>query len=260
MVKGMSKNAQFAELLSNTLTFIEQEYKPTDSVFSFEKTVSSQPAKKVAQEKPSPPPPKPTQPPPPKKPPPPPIKVEQTPPPPKIDPEPPLIEKPKLAPHSEGMADIKALLVRLAPHLLTEEPIPDDAAAKRAAEAWKHETHASVVTVLSLGASQDETTFLRNVARAISTTLQPAKVVSAQELEQDNLWETVLQTPGLKWILSPPLNMVQWPNLSAYYKHNTTTQVHTLGNIPLIFLKPLTDYLENPILKKELWDTLCQLL
>ncbi len=151
------------------------------------------------------------------------------------------------------------LLQRLAPHLALSDEIPPDAGAQKRANQWKEKAQAAPVAILSFGEKGQERVFLDSLASAIAQKLAPSAVIDAARLEREQNWEIFLEIDILKLILAPA-DFQKRPQLMRHYKEFPSTSQLYLGKVPLLVLSPVSAYLNNPSLKRTLWETLCQLL
>ena len=246
----------FNDLLKETMTYLKENHRPEERVH-FDKSVAIEekktPPAQVKHVNPalkdgasfflvnaSPPPPSP------------PVKEE------KKEPEPPPAPKPpKPAAPIKEPQNLKSVLLELAPNLYTEEAVPDDAVAQKKRFAWKEKRLASEVTLLSFESHSRAHLFLQNLATAIDARLRPARITLATLLENENRWDLFFESSALKHLIAFPIPFGQFPNLLKYYKENPQAKQKFLHTTPLFLLHPFSDYQTNPLLKKDLWSTLC---
>lgn len=148
---------------------------------------------------------------------------------------------------------LHSLLQRIAPQVKLSTEVPSDREAKRIANAWKQQALAAPVSLLYFGKNGKEGDFLRQVAKAIQDRWMPAQVIEDPTLD----WEFFLKAPQLKWLIAAdPLPQ----ELKCFYRENITSGAKFLGDIPLISISQPALYLQNPLEKRALWNTLTSLL
>ncbi len=148
----------------------------------------------------------------------------------------------------------------LAPHLFIDEPIPSDALAQKKRVAWKEKGRVAKVTLLSFDPQSAEHRFLQHLGAAISLRIQEATVVLASLFEKENRWNELLSSDALAHLIAFPLPLHSCPNLCSHYKEVPQTKERFVQNRPLFLLKPYASYVEDPMQKRELWNTLLRCL
>ena len=143
------------------------------------------------------------------------------------------------------------------PELTVCEAIPSDAIALKLKKGWLLEQQIPPVVILSFHDHEDQLTFLKNVAQAISLRLAPARVLSGSLLEKENQWEKVLNSPGLQLIIASDYGLYLQPALMNFYSEVSQQGKHFLNKIPLLLLSDLSLYLKEPKLKSLLWRAIC---
>lgn len=190
-------------------------------------------------------------------------KVVEDPPP----PAPPKVEKKKdktleLHPPTKPVPShtnrIGVLLKSIAPELfLHETPLPDEK-AKRVKNAWNEKSLVPEIPILFQGSYYRS--FLENLAKAISLTFAPSRVIEMTSFEQEKKWDLFLESPKLKFILCPDHLIFSSKELLPFYKENPGQKTRFLASIPLLLLPDLALYYKDPYLKRSLWNVLCQTL
>lgn len=190
-----------------------------------------------------------------KAPPAPPIKKGHKPPeaPPALEPAP----QAKVEASPQEVSHIKKALLELAPDLYSDAPIPDDTLAEKRRHAWKEKQMAAEITLLSFESHSKAHLFLQNLATAIDVRLRPARVALATLLENENRWNHFFESSALKHLISFPLPLDDFPHLLRAYRENPQAAQKFLNTTPLFLLRPFSEYQADPLLKKELWTTLC---
>jgi hypothetical protein len=97
------------------------------------------------------------------------------------------------------------------------------------------------VQVVVLGRSEG---LLQKMVKAIGEKLAPALLI---DIGKEGNWEMVLQSPGLRLVVAPPLHEWQGLALSRFYQEGF------FGKVPAILMRPVADYEQDPELKKTLW-------
>lgn len=156
-------------------------------------------------------------------------------------------------------ADWAEKLKKVAPTFKLRETVLNDADAKNIGTLWKEHIQDIQVAIIAFSERDQELQFLQNVAKAISTHLAPAQVISGTRFEKEKKWDLLISM-NLKLILAPDLSAWKGTDLATHYRLNTTTQKESLETTPLIIFNPISSYLQNPASKKELWTTICSLV
>jgi len=160
----------------------------------------------------------------------------------------------------DPMTDIRQLVTKVLPDVPLAMAIPDDAQAKKRADYWKENHLAAKVIVVSFGETGPALQFLHNVTKAIDSLLAPAHLIDGSKIEKEKGWEMVLNSPTLQLVIAPPLMNWKMASIARLYRENPSSNTHFLQNTPLIFFHPVSSYLKNPDLKRELWKNLTSLL
>ena len=181
---------------------------------------------------------------------------EKTPPPMTEEHKPTFSLEPLTKPKQDEMEALKALLSKVAPNLPLALKIPDDAKAKKIANLWKEHLNTAEVIFLSYGQTGQELKFLQNLTQAVNTLLVPAKLIDATRFEKENKWQLFFSTFSLKLIVAPDRHVWTKTNLSSFYRENPASHLHFLEKTPLLLLAPISHYLKNPLLKKQLWKSI----
>lgn len=137
------------------------------------------------------------------------------------------------------------------------EAIPSDAIAQKQKNIWLKNQEILPVLILSFYDNEQQLTFLKNIAHAISLRLAPAKVISAIQFEKENSWANVLNSPHLRLIIANDYGLYLQPKLMHFYKEVPQQNKHFLNQIPVLLLSDLSLYLKEPQLKPLLWRAIC---
>lgn len=146
------------------------------------------------------------------------------------------------------------------PHFVLVNQIPDDALAKKKAEAWKENNSVSQIAILSFGESLNDLEFLKKLAKAIQEAFTPVKLIDARRITQEKKWDSFLKEGNFKLIISPEKGVQSCFELMRLYTEIPKTQARFLGKTPLLLLASIDQYQKNLHLKRTLWTTLCQIL
>lgn len=158
--------------------------------------------------------------------------------------------EPQAMPQMDSMEEMRALVNKVTP---VKMAVPDDKEAKKIANMWKEQVHTTEVAVLSFG---DKSEFLKNVTKAITSLLAPAKLIDAGRFEQEKKWELFLSSSPLKLIVAPDFSVWKSTSLAMLYKEIPATGERFLGKTPVLTMLPTASYLKNPDLKRQLWTNL----
>lgn len=165
-------------------------------------------------------------------------------------------EEPKVV--VESVSPIKKTLQRIAPHLKLVDQVPDDAQAKRVANAWKEKISDAEVALLACDTNPETLELLKTLAKAIDQNLAKSKVIAAERLEREKRWDLFLEKNAFRLIIATE-GMQKLSELMRYYKAVPANTQYFLGQTPLLPLAAASIYksLEHKAL---LWKTLCQML
>lgn len=151
---------------------------------------------------------------------------------------------------------LKTLISQAAPHVKLCDHIPDDAQAKKIANMWKEDLKDIDVILLSYGQTAQELKFLQNVTEAINDLLLKAKCIDALRFEKENKWPLFFSSFSVKLIIAPERHLWTKTHLTQFYRENPASNLHFLEQTPLLLLAPISHYLKNPTLKKQLWKSI----
>lgn len=145
------------------------------------------------------------------------------------------------------------LLPSLFPDLKLCTTIPSDQHAQKLKNKWLDNHVIPPVIILSFQQNDKHLAFLKNVAKAISLHLAPARVLSADQIEKEKKWETILTSSHLKLVIASDYDIYLKPQLMHFYKEVPQQNRHFLHQTPLLLLSDLSLYLKDPQLKSLLW-------
>lgn len=241
--------SELKDLVTSFKSYLEEEFARGDFVFGDLPDLSSIIPQKATRPKPRPLP----------------LPVEMPPPSPltkavqKETPEPIALEV--LAPRPiPSNSPWEKLLLKIDPSLkLYQEPL-SDRLAQKIKNSWKEK---SLAPEIALFVSRDlikHKLFLKNLCQAIALSKAPCRLVPVEPLEKESKWENFLAAKQLRLILCPDELLFALPGLLAHYKEIPQKHLRTLGTIPLLLLPNLSLYARDPLLKRSLWNVICQSL
>lgn len=178
--------------------------------------------------------------------------------------QPPLAKAPsplkplKIDKEIDTLSDISTLFHSSFPHIFVHTDIPSDRKAIAIKTGWKIKSRLIDVPIFS---TQEMTPFLpllHNIAKAISASFAPSKVIHIDTVEKKDVWDTLLDSHYIKLILCPDVILWSSKALMKHYKQQPLKTVQKLGDIDLILLPELSLYLKDPMLKQALWNMLSQ--
>lgn len=138
-----------------------------------------------------------------------------------------------------------------------QESIPGDTLAKKSSQAWLQSKETAPITILSFNDNPQQLHFLKNIAQAVSLRLAPAQVLSAPQIEKENGWEALLQSPRLRLVIASDYGLYLHPKLMTFHQEHTQQHKHFLHKTPFLLLSDLSLYLKQPKLKPLLWRAIC---
>lgn len=144
----------------------------------------------------------------------------------------------------------------LRPHQALDE-IPSDQEAKKIKNGWNQEDNVPAIAILSFNDQEKHLSFLNNLAKAITITIAPARVIQAPAWEQKKKWDSFLKSPELRIVIASDYGLYLLPDLMKHYKEIPKTAKHLLHETPLLLLSDISLYLKEPQLKSLLWRTIC---
>lgn len=135
--------------------------------------------------------------------------------------------------------------------------IPSDEIALKNKNAWLRKQEISPVVILSFQDNEQQLTFLKNIAQAITLRLAPAQVISATRIEKENGWENILNSTQLSLMIASDYGLYLHPKLRQFHREVPSQAKHFLNQTPLLLLSDLNLYLKDPQLKPLLWRAIC---
>lgn len=152
------------------------------------------------------------------------------------------------------MSEMRQAIEKTLPTLALRETIPDDARAKKMSNLWEETYLNAQIIIISFGEVGAGLQFLKNVTHAIDTLIAPAQLVDGFQIEKENGWDLLLNSPSLKSVLASPWAGWKSTSLTKHFKQNGVTQEQFLGPHKLLLLEPSLHYLKDPDRKRKLWQ------
>ncbi len=154
--------------------------------------------------------------------------------------------------------NMRLLFRDIFPNLYLYETPPTDKKAKRIKESFKQTFEIPEIPILS--SEKIYHPFLNNIAKALTISFAPSKVIQLATIEKEKKWDLFLKSPKLKLILASNTLIFNSKQILFFYRENSNQKTHFLHQTPLFLLPDLSLYLKNPSLKRSLWNQLCQTL
>lgn len=152
--------------------------------------------------------------------------------------------------------DLKKIIAERYPNQPLKDKLPCDAHAKAIKDEWQKEILIPSVLILSFTDLPQHLDFLNSLAMAIGKQLAPASVFSADRLENDKGWESILSKDSLRLIIASGHSLNSNKELMKHHREAPKEAKHYLGKIPLFLLADISVYIKNPRLKIPLWADL----
>ena len=235
-------------LLTDTLRFLQENFEPDTSFLVKPSQAYLKREKKIAKEQipnkvasiplPAPPPPP---------------KEEE-----KEKPEAPLfskaVEKEAIKP-SLGVESLSSAIKDLFPSFTTHKEPPKDKDL-RVDPAYKKVLQAEVV-LFSFREGKESDLFLQNISLAITSHFAPAAVLDVKKWELlEEHFDLFFKQGKAKFFITSE-TLYKKPSLLPFLKEIPSSHERFLSDRPLLLLHPFESYFNNPLQKKELWNTLC---
>ncbi len=155
---------------------------------------------------------------------------------------------------------IRSLLKSAAPECKILETIPCDKKAQQTAQRWKIKNQSAALSLLSYGELAEHKKLLEEIASALQASFGDARLIEAEPIEKENLWEMFLSGETIRLIIICDAALWQLQGLRRFYRENPAENSRKIGNYPLLLLPDLSLYFKDPWLKRSLWKALCQKL
>lgn len=165
--------------------------------------------------------------------------------------------EPMSSPTSQDHSEWWKLYRQIGEDKVLNETIPSDELGQKNKNIWKRQEEIAPIIILSFHDNEQQLTFLKNIAQAISLRLAPAQVISAPHIEKESRWETIFKTPHLQLVISGDYGLYLHPKLMHFYREDSQQNKHFLHTTPLLLLSDLSLYLRDAQLKPLLWRAIC---
>ncbi len=148
-------------------------------------------------------------------------------------------------------------IAKLVPGFKLREEILNDAPAKEKKNLWQESLKTLHVAILDFGEKGESALFLKNLATAIDSLLLPCRVIEADRFEREKKWNLFFNEAPLTLVIAPEFREWRKSLLVTHFEELPKSCFLTENKkIPALLLQPLFEYLQKPLLKKELWKTL----
>jgi hypothetical protein len=237
-------------LLNDTLRFLEESFEPGANFLVKSSQVHLKRAKKVEKE---------------------PLQVPKKiasiplpapPPPPKEKPQAPLfskaMEKEPVVKPALGVESLSSAIKDLFPGFTTHKEPPKDKDL-RVDPIYKKVLQAEVV-LFSFREGKESDLFLQNISLAITSHFTPAAVLDVKKWELvEEHFDLFFKQGKAKFFIGSE-TVYKKSYLLPFLKEIPSSSQRFLSDRPLLLLRPFESYFNNPLQKKELWNTLCTAL
>lgn len=193
---------------------------------------------------------------------------------PKAKPTPPPVpaEKPKLTPKAkpialsqstkevapQNMSPFLSFMQRSFPHTRLHTQPLQDKRAQAVRLAYQDRQNLSSVPLLYDASLLPFRPLLENIAKAISLVFTPSRLLDITSMHSSDSWQTLLEAENVTLTLVPDSILASYPKLASLVDEAGAHAL--LGPHPLLHLPDLSLYQKDPLLKRSLWETLCQKL
>ncbi|MBI3236523.1 MAG: hypothetical protein HYZ48_02275 [Chlamydiales bacterium] len=151
---------------------------------------------------------------------------------------------------------IRKKALEIDPTLSLHTKPPDDAKARKIKEEWREKREIPLLPILT------HTTrylpFLKNLAKAISFTFLPCRVLEVISFEKEKKWDLFFSSSHVNLVILSDQTLWESKELLLNYKENPQKKERFLASFPLLLLPDLSLYEKDPYLKRSLWNLLCQ--
>lgn len=162
------------------------------------------------------------------------------------------LEKPSYQQNSE----VRKILEQIAPDIAILDTIPEDSPAKTKKEAFKNKKQPQIVFLVKKP-EKELLTFLEQMVSALEVRFATCSLLFLNEISSSQELEKKLPS-SLKIAIMIEKEFLRFTSLLPTYKEIPSQEKSYLGDIPIVFIKPLQTYLGNAENKRLLWKFLCQ--
>jgi hypothetical protein len=154
-------------------------------------------------------------------------------------------------PETYNHAELQKLLIEKFPNIKIIEEIPDDTEGKRKANQWKNSP--MVVLISAAVKNKEQQDFLANVSSALQVRNCLTTFIEGAKLH-------LTLNPSVRLVLADRQSLANFPDLQKHYRWDSKQCRHFINSTPLIILEELSQYMNNPKQKKDLWNGLRSIL
>jgi hypothetical protein len=143
------------------------------------------------------------------------------------------------------------------PHNRLHKKPHEDRHAKQVRFGWRVRQQMTSVPIIYDESLAGYRTLLENIAKAISLLFTSSSILNVQSLPAASPWQMLEQSSDIKLIIAPDTLLSKYPpeNLTENIAGSSKIGPHELLELPDLSL-----YQKDPLLKRSLWDLLCQKL
>ncbi len=173
-------------------------------------------------------------------------------------PEPEIVLPPPKEERAVPFESLRKSIEKSCSHIRLKDSSPHDEEAVQRKNAWKRREHDVEILLFCMTSDAKQKALLENIAKAIALLGKQTQVIDVSLHEKENSWKTFFDLPKLSFILAPPLETWRAPLLKSHI--TISSGIANFSKAKVFFLPPLEKLLADPMLKPQLWQTLCQYL
>ncbi len=160
----------------------------------------------------------------------------------------------------DSFAELHQKMRKIAPGVHFYDFPLDDKQAKSVKNAWRRHQSLPQYPILYSKELEPWGGILKNIAQAIDLYFGTSKPVKIEDFEEGGSWQDFFSLQNLKLIIIPDMALFNTKHLITHYKEIPSSGLHYLDNYPALLLPDLSLYYKDPMLKKSLWNILCQMI
>ncbi|MCH9630350.1 MAG: hypothetical protein S4CHLAM37_03460 [Chlamydiia bacterium] len=158
----------------------------------------------------------------------------------------------------DPLEDVKKAIEAVMPSLYINYNVPSDEEAKRKKNSYLITEFMPEVPLLAF--PHKASGFLNEIAEAINNHFFSSKLVDLSKIENEGMLDQLIKTDHLKLIIAIDTMLFSHKALMKYYQEFPARKERFLGKTPLLLLPDPIIYMQDPSLKRSLWNLLCKLL
>lgn len=170
------------------------------------------------------------------------------------------LKKPEKSNAALSVKDWRALYKKIAPTIYIHETPPSDALAEKSRTAYKDLNKLAPVLILADKNAYEHAPFLKNLTRAIETSIGSARLINTTEIESENRWDLILSHKLVNFIIVPKQTLFASPHLLAHYREIQHHPLGRLDQVKTLVLESIDKLYTSPEQKKQFWQFLKQQL